>query len=91
MTPGVSTAAGSSPAPSTALPDPGYYSPSGGGFDPYGSGDGAYLQAGNALAATHAPASPSSPSLGTLALYGGAALGGLFLLSKMFKGGGASA
>jgi hypothetical protein len=69
-------------SPTSTLPDSGTYPQ--GGFDPGSSSDGSYL---TTAAPTPAPA-PSSPDFGTIALYGGGALVGLFLLSKMFKGGG---
>jgi hypothetical protein len=71
-------------SPTSTLPDPGFTMGPGGSFP--GSGDGAYLNPPSSAAPTAAP--DTSPSLGTLALYGGVAVGGLFLLSKMFKGGG---
>lgn len=82
--PPMSPAATTAPqvSPTSTLPDPGYYPQ--GGFDPGSSYDT------STPAPTPAPAA-SSPDFGTLALYGGGALVGLYLLSKMFKGGGGEA
>lgn len=73
MPPATPAASTASAAASTAIP-----------------GGGGMLDQGypaDAVAGVDPHATPASgPSLGTMALYGAAGLGGLFLLSKMFKG-----